>query len=122
MINDSERDLWADVLASGWMQKKCKDDVYAQNLYAAMCNMRFVPDDIFDILKDSYWSVSWRTAGGLVASIRPEKNEDYMDYYCSGAFDSQIGNVSEGVVTDEISDDLTKLGWYPKPWEDSDYI
>ena len=121
IINDSSRDLWADVLASGWMQEKCKDDVYAQNLYASMCNMRFVPDDVFDILKDSYWSVSWRTAGGLVASIRPEKNEDYMVYYCSGAFGYQIGNVSEGVVTDNISDDLKKLGWYAKPWEDDDY-
>ena len=66
--------------------------------------------------------LSWRKAGGLVASIRPEKNEDYMNYYCSGAFDSQIGNVSEGVVTDEIKKDLKKLGWNTKPWEDEDYI
>ena len=118
MIDNSPRDLWADILASGWMQQKCKDDVYAQNLYAAMCNMRFSSDDI---LNYRYWSVSWRAAGGLVASIRPEKNEDYMNYYCSGAFDYNIGHVSEGVVTDEIKEDLGKLGWCTKPWEDEDY-
>jgi hypothetical protein len=48
---------------------------------------------------------------------------DYIDWYCSGIGDG-LGNgdaegikryVSEGYVTDEIREDLQKLGWIVLP-------
>jgi hypothetical protein len=62
-------------------------------------------------------------AGGIVADIRNTaienwtKKEDYIDYYCSGMADRE-GYLSESVVSDEIRQDLLKLGWTIKPYED----
>jgi hypothetical protein len=111
------------------------NDSYAQNLYAAFCNMRWQKLEVLPILKDEYWTASWRSAGGIVAQFR-NKGEDYMDYYCSGmggfaAFDDETdeeakaqfnkrGYVPEGVVTDEIREDLKKIGWIPSEWPDND--
>jgi hypothetical protein len=111
------------------------NDSYAQNLYAAFCNMRWQKLEILPILKEEYWSASWRSAGGIVAQFR-NKGEDYMDYYCSGmggfaAFDDETdeeakaqfdkrGYVPEGFVTDEIREDLKKIGWIPSEWPDND--
>lgn len=124
-MNDTSRNLWHDILESGWIKEKCKEDRYAQNLYAAFCNMRWIFSNSYEILKDEYWSVSWRSAGGLVAEIRSWTNEDYMDWYCSGmgAFEEVgEGYVGEGFVTDEIKEDLGKLGWIPYPWPDNQLI
>ena len=122
-MHQNKKNLWADILASKWVAEKCQDDSYAQNLYAAFCNMRWIPEDVFEILKDEYWSASWRSAGGLIAEIRPTKNEDYLHWYCSGMggfskneSDDRAGYVSEGTVTDEIKEDMHKLGWLPYPW------
>ncbi len=111
------------------------NDSYAQNLYAAFCNMRWQKLEVLPILKEEYWTASWRSAGGIVARFR-NKGEDYMDYYCSGmggfaAFDDETdeeaktqfdkrGYVPEGVVTDEIREDLKKIGWIPSEWPDND--
>jgi len=87
-----------DLRATDWILEKVRgDDVYAQNLYAAM-----------------------------------QEKGDYIDWYCSGIRDTRTlsesefanlseqeqlaykagqGYVGEGVVTDEIKDDLYKLGW-----------
>ena len=63
------------------------------------------------------WSCSWRYAGGILAELRFEG--DYMDWYCSGiGYDHDSGYVSEGIVTEEIRNDLAQLGWYPVPWDD----
>jgi len=94
-------------------------EVYAQNLYAAMCNREFQRNDTWPRLTDQVWSCSWRYAGGVVADMRGEG--DYMDWYCSGIRndgyqdDTDVaypaGFVAEGVVTDEIRADLFELGW-----------
>jgi hypothetical protein len=91
-------------------------EIYAQNLYAAMCNREFQRNDTWPRLTDQVWSCSWRYAGGIVADMRGEG--DYMDWYCSGirggaSYDDDIpaGLVDEGVVTDEIRADLFDLGW-----------
>jgi len=116
-----------DLRSSEWMCAKVRNsDTYAQNLYAAMCNMQFIKLDVIPILKDQRWSASWRHAGGIVADMRQEG--DYIDWYCSGIGDNDAGYgldyrpangyVPEGVVTKEIEEDLNKLGWVPSEWPD----
>ena len=100
-----------DLLKSEEIVAKAKNsDIYAQNLYASMCNCEF-------FYGDYKWSCSWRMSGGIVADLR-NKGENYLDYYCSGiASDNHNGYVPEGVVTEEIKTDLLKLGWTVKPYE-----
>jgi len=114
-----------DMRNAGWFVLKVRaSETYAQNLYAAMCNMQFQKTEIFPILKEERWSCSWRTSGGVVADLREEG--DYINWYCSG-IGSGLGNgdddgtkgfVSEGTVTEEIRQDLRKLGWIPVPYND----
>jgi hypothetical protein len=120
-----------DLRSTQWIIDKVKgDDVYAQHLYAAICNNSFTKNDVWPILTEKRWSASWRHAGGIVADM--QEKGDYIDWYCSGIRDAkelddtefqaltkeqQEGYlqgkkfVSESVVTDEIREDLLKLGW-----------
>jgi hypothetical protein len=121
-----------DITATSWFCEKIRNsDSYAQNLYAAMCNMRFMKLDVLPILKNDYWSCSWRYAGGIVARIQGKG--DYMNWYCSGmggvatynleegdAFMAKMKYVPEGTVTEEIEADLKKIGWIPSEWPDND--
>jgi hypothetical protein len=118
MERDLEKDLWR---SDEILHKVRTRNDYAQNVYAALCNMRWQPEEVWPVLKDEYWSCSWRSAGGLVARLL--KQGDYMDFYCSGIRggmsyddDVQLGFVAEGEVTDEIREDFAKLGWHPSPW------
>lgn len=119
-----------DLRSTKWICDKAKaNESYAQNLYAAMCNNDFVKNDVWPILTDKRWSASWRSAGGIVANM--VEQGDYIDWYCSG-ISGDIGDeeyinmtkeqqeryiyyktyfVAESVVTDEIREDLLKLGW-----------
>ena len=121
-----DRDLQRDMQDSQWFKDKVRSDkVYAQNVYAALCNMRWQPADVVPILKDEYWSCSWRGAGGIVATLEA-RGGDYMDWYCSGIGDETPDTgrwierpksyVPEGTVTDEIRADLATLGWHPSEW------
>lgn len=120
-----------DLRSTQWISDKVKaDDVYAQQLYASMCNNDFTKNDVWPILTEKKWSCSWRHAGGVIADMK-EKG-DYIDWYCSGIRDNKILDddeyqalskeqqeyyiqckkfVPESVVTDEIREDLLKLGW-----------
>jgi hypothetical protein len=118
-----------DLRSTQWIIDKVKsDDVYAQHLYAAMCNNEFTKNDVMPILTEKRWSCSWRSAGGIIANM--QEKGDYIDWYCSGIryvedeveeFDLTVEQkehrlkvnsyVSESVVTDEIRSDLLKLGW-----------
>jgi hypothetical protein len=121
-----------DLRTTDWILAKVRsNESYAQNLYAAMCNNSFMRNQPWPILKDDQWSCSWRYAGGIIADMRQEG--DYMDWYCSGirdtgppseeewnswSHDQQIAHtniysyyVGESHVTDEIKEDLFKLGW-----------
>jgi len=121
--------------ASWFVLKVRESEIYAQNLYAAMCNMQFQKLEVIPILKEERWSCSWRSSGGIVADLRDEG--DYMNWYCSGigsgieagSFcdddelsvpygDNISGYVAEGTVTEEIRQDLRKLGWIPIPYKD----
>ena len=121
-----DRDLERDMQDSQWFKDKLRSDkVYAQNVYSALCNMRWQPIDVISILKDEYWSCSWRSAGGIVATLEA-RGGDYMDWYCSGIGDETPDTgrwierpksyVPEGTITDEIRADFAKLGWTPSPW------
>ena len=128
MDRDLEQDLWRSDLI---LEKIKSRDDYAQNVYAACCNMRWQALDVIPILKDQYWSCSWRAAGSLVARLVGKG--DYMDWYCSGMggiggyendeeFEEKMGKrkyVPEGTVTDEIREDFAKLGWIPSEWPNS---
>ena len=118
-----------DLRSTEWICNKVKaNESYAQNLYAAMCNMQFIKLDTMPILKNQRWSASWRHSGGIIADMREEG--DYIDWYCSGIGNSEDGYgldarpsnsyVPEGVVTDEIREDLKQLGWVAVEWEDLD--
>jgi hypothetical protein len=128
-----QNNLEWDLRTTDWVIEKCLSDRYAQNLYAALCNMRWQKRDVLPVLKDEYWSCSWRTAGGIVANLQGKG--DYIDWYCSGmgglsGYDKdsesyeqwrqRTGYVPESVVTDEIANDLYILGWVPSQWPDED--
>jgi hypothetical protein len=116
-----ENNLEYDLLTTEWILDKVRaSDAYAQNLYASMCNMQWQKREVMPILKDQYWGCSWRYAGGIIADM--QQKGDYIDWYCSGMGDG-LGNgdadgvkgyVPEGTVTEEIADDLYKLGWVCK--------
>ena len=108
--------------------KAKQSDNYAQNLYAAMCNMTWQSREFWQEMKGEVWSCSWRHSGGIIADMREEG--DYIDWYCSGIGNSEDGYgldsrrangyVPEGVVTEEIELDLNRLGWRPVPWTDEE--
>jgi hypothetical protein len=107
-------------------------DNYAQNLYAAMCNMTWQSREFWQEMKGEVWSCSWRHAGGIIADM--QEKGDYIDWYCSGIGTRDKGYgltaimpetdqdgrtyVPEGHVTEEIELDLNRLGWRPVPYSD----
>ena len=86
---------------------KLKDKIdilnYANELYGALCNMRWQRIDD----EESVYSCTWRFAGGMIAKIR-DVDESYLDFYCNG---------NEGVVSKRIKEDMKKLGWEPLEWD-----
>jgi len=115
-----------DLRTSKELCDKVKEsDEYAQNLYAAMCNMDWQSREFWQEMKGETWSCSWRHAGGIIADMREEG--DYIDWYCSGIGggltmeDGRLeGYVPEGQVTEEIELDLNRLGWRPIPYKDQE--
>ena len=114
--------------------------MYAQHLYASICNNDFTKNDVWPILTEKKWSCSWRHAGGIIADM--QEKGDYIDWYCSGIRDNKILDddeyqaltkeqqesyiqckkfVPESVVTDEIREDLLKLGWIVVDNESEEY-
>lgn len=90
-----EKNLEFDLRTCDWIVDKCKKSTeYSKNLYSALCN------NIFENNKNEEFSCSWRHAGGIVADLNEEG--DYIDWYCSG---------KEGIINEEISSDLEKIGW-----------
>ena len=81
------------------------DYEFAQEVYAALCNMRW--RKIND--PTQVYSCSWRYAGGLIAEMRGMTDSmDYCEFYCSG---------NEGHVSERVEVELGKLGWEQLPWE-----
>jgi len=115
-----------DMSQSHMILEKVKRDSYAQNLYAAMCNMQWQKSEVWPVLTNELWAVTWRSAGGIVADLQGQG--DYLSWYCSGMSggvdldDEQLraDYVPESVVTDEIRADLASLGWHPVPYPEDD--
>lgn len=131
--NWKKNNLEYDLRSSDKLVSKVREnEVYAQHLYAAMCNQEFQKVDVWPILKGETWSCSWRYAGGIIADMRGQG--DYIDWYCSGIkgigvyapddgeelelteeqqakLDIVNQHVGEGHVTDEVRADLLELGW-----------
>jgi len=125
-----ENSMEWDLLTTDWILNKVRvNESYAQNLYAALCNNEFSkipqhsPEDMIKVLADDLpeWSCSWRYSGGIIADMRQQG--DYIDWYCSGIRgghdmgggpeeDPHPNYVGEGCVTDEIREDLKRLGWF----------
>jgi hypothetical protein len=122
----AEYNLEYDLRTTDWILDKVRaSDNYAQNLYAAMCNNDFQRLEVYPILVNQVWSCSWRHAGGIIADM--QERGDYIDWYCSGISSQEDGYglddhvpeveadgrtyVPEGEITEEIEDDLQRLGW-----------
>jgi hypothetical protein len=105
--------LERDIRGTEWVLRKVRDqEIYAQNLYAALCNNNFAPKDMWAILKNLTWNCTWRYAADLVADIRDDNS--YINWYCSGTgFKGTdfCGFVEESYVTDEIIADFDSIGW-----------
>jgi hypothetical protein len=135
-----EDNLEYDLRSTGWIVDKARSsEVYAQNIYAALCNIRWQRIEVMPILQDQWWTCSWRSAGGIVADMLGQG--DYMDWYCSGIRESTVLSdaefdilteserqrylelkeyVPEGVVTEEVSADFKLLGWQWSEWPEKD--
>lgn len=120
-----------DLRTTDWVLEKARaDEAYAQHIYAALCNNRFMKNEVWPTLLGKTWTISWRAAGGLVANML--QTGDYTEWYCSGIFNDdeitelelaelpirdrelrlkQQARVAEGVVTHEIRADFLTLGW-----------
>lgn len=121
--NWQKYNLEYDLRSNDMMCEKVRaSKAYAQNLYAALCNVSWQKLEVLLVLKEQQWTCSWRSAGGIIANMRQEG--DYVDWYCSGIqnldYDEKINEswdkrncVPEGMVTDEIREDLKKIGWVP---------
>ena len=132
---DPERtkdNLEYDLVTTDWILAKARaSEAYAQNLYAALCNNDFQRNDVWPRISDQKWHCSWRYAGGIIADMR--QKGDYIDWYCSGINNGDWQRtpeevaamtpdqqeyyhmheqfVSESQITDEIREDLFRLGW-----------
>jgi hypothetical protein len=133
-----KNNLEYDLRNTQWVCDKAKArEEYAQNLYAALCNQDWQRNEVWPLLKGQVYSCSWRYAGGIVADML--ETGDYIDWYCSGIRGGTDPNdntltseqrakiewydkhfVGEGHVTDEIREDLFKLGWIPVDSDDDD--
>lgn len=137
-----ENNMEYDLRSTDWILEKVRtSDIYAQNLYAAMCNNDFQKNEFMPLLAGKTWCCSWRHAGGIIADM--QQKGDYIDWYCSGIRDigydldddqfqqmtteqreryiETKAYVSESVVTDEIKQDLKRLGWEVIPYNDDNY-
>lgn len=107
--NWTRDNLEYDLRTSDVIAAKCANRNYARRLYSALCNNRFQRNDVWPILQDKYWTCSWRYAGGIISDILQEG--DYLDWYCGG---------DEGLVSDEVRQDLFALGWTIHPYEEEE--
>ncbi len=89
-----------------------RDVIYAQNLYAALCNNTYQPEDAWGILSNIKWECTWLASANIIAEIR--QKEEYTTWFCSGSgimIEDIAGFVEESYVTEEIEHDINSIGW-----------
>lgn len=105
-------DLYLDIMNNKEIREKFKDDVYASLFYGSITNTAWEKKDVSidnfikKLSNTHVYTWSFRTSAGMVAKIRNGilgGHEGYMDWYCSS---------SEGVINEEIREDLEKIGWF----------
>ena len=84
-----------DLGASARIRALVRSDLFAALLYGALCNTQWK-----HTASGVEWSCSWRSAGGIVATLRGEG--DYLDWYCS---------TGEGLVDEQVLAEILALGW-----------
>lgn len=138
-------DLAADIRNTPHIVQKIRNNKsYAQNVYAALCNIIwYKTTEFLPVLSgNNEWTCSWRWAGGFVAELEGQGG-DYIDWYCSGIRDNtQLDDdqfqsltpaeqeeyiklkdyVGEGYVSGEVESDFAKIGWRWKKYDDKDLI
>lgn len=87
--------LERDLAASPEIARRVRSDVFAQLLYAALCNTEWRRGAMGEA-----WSCSWRTAGDVVAHLRGVGS--YLDWHCSDG---------EGLVDEDVLAAIEELGW-----------
>lgn len=120
-VPEPSYNLEFDICRCQQLVQRVRDDpVFAQNLYAALCNTVWQYKDAWYILKGRHWSCSWRHAGSIVADILGTGR--YTDFYCSGMQiyheddkpginPMELKFVPEGLVVKEVEEELARLGW-----------
>lgn len=109
------RRIWnleRDLRTTWWIVEKVQEkQIYAQHLYAALCNNEFAPKDTWALLQNITWHCTWRYAGGIIADMRGEG--DYLSWYCSGSWKDDYDDLynEEGIIAPEIKRDLDQIGW-----------
>jgi len=105
--------LERDIRGANWIIDKVRHrEIYAQNLYAALCNNLYSPKDVWAILKNIQWDCSWSHAAVMISEIR--EDDSYHNWYCSGTGFSGTdfdGFVEESYITPEVETDIAKIGW-----------
>jgi hypothetical protein len=105
--------LERDIRGTVWLVDKVRQkEIYAQNLYAALCNNIYQPSDVWGILTNITWDTTWHNAAVIVSEIR--QKEDYLAWYGSGSGfkgTDYAGFVEESYVTEEIENDFNVMGW-----------
>lgn len=105
--------LERDIRGANWIIDKVRHkEIYAQNLYAALCNNQYTPKDVWAILKNIQWDCSWSYAAIMISEIR--EDDSYHNWYCSGtgfAGTDFTGFVEESYVTPEVESDIMEIGW-----------
>jgi hypothetical protein len=88
-----------------------KHEIYAQNVYAALCSNDFAPKDMWAVLTQFTWNCTWGYAARMVSEIREIEPIEIRRWYLLGPMHQKDGFVEESTVTDEVRGDLDILGW-----------
>jgi hypothetical protein len=131
-------DLESEFQESQELIKLLSDDNFCSELWTAFANITwykaFDPlasniDNVVIALTSEQegrtWSASFRGMGSVISELRNQfldKNEDYMDWYCSNYATVRGERTQEyeyGHITQRVRELLLGMGW--KPVEDSHY-
>jgi hypothetical protein len=113
MTDQPKPNLEQDLFDSQYIRDKARNnDIYCQHLYATLCNNEFIKAEVLSILAAEQWSCSWRHSGGIAAGLYDGSfSGDYMRYYIA-SFNDDANYISEGMIDEEVREDLKTIGWY----------